>query len=384
MKTRPRAQTIIAGPTGPASTRLFEELSKSGIEVIGTTTRPSAVMDMVAHSQPALLLVAMHWEMPERRDDVGWQVLCRVHAQLPQASIVLFSEVGEDDDTIITSYRFGAAAVLPDIGTNTDIPLALKASLRGKDFLNEAFAARLAMRAILSRPPVKGQASSAHAHASAGDASPEMSGPCDPQIQMMVEKERQRIRLDMHDAMGASLLIIRRYGEDLLAHVRGDGLAEDTANRLLSMVLQAYDESRSIVDGLRPRVLSDEGLVAAVGDVVGHFNTTSPQCRYELVVPQEPVALSHRVEEVAYRLVQEALANAAKYSGASHVSVRIEGEEDEHALRIVIADNGGGIAGKQSQGGGLGLIGMRDRVEALGGTITIATSSGGTSLTACF
>lgn len=241
--------------------------------------------------------------------------------------------------------------------------------------MNEAFAVRLAMRAIRSRPPVKDQASSTD------DAWPEMSG---PEIQRMVEKERQRIRLDMHDAMGTSLLIIRRYGEDLLAHVRGDGLAEDTANRLISMVNQAYDESRSIVDGLRPRVLIDEGLLAAVSDVVGHFNATSPQCRYELVVAQESVALSDRVEEVAYRLVQEALANAAKYSGASHVSVRIEGKEDAHALRIVIADNGGGIAGKQSQGGRLGLIGMRDRVEALGGTMTIATSSEGTSLTACF
>jgi signal transduction histidine kinase len=91
----------------------------------------------------------------------------------------------------------------------------------------------------------------------------------------------------------------------------------------------------------------------------------------------EPARLPERVEAAAYYVVSEALTNAAKHAQASHVSVAAKA--DGAGLDLAIADDGVGGADPAY---GSGLMGLRDRVEALGGTLAIESGPGGTSLRA--
>ena len=99
-----------------------------------------------------------------------------------------------------------------------------------------------------------------------------------------------------------------------------------------------------------------------------------------------PVELDQRVEErlpdqleiSAYYIVAEALTNAAKHSGASAITVTVEQDQADGALRLEVADNG---AGGAEFSGGTGLVGLKDRVEALGGHIDLHSPPGrGTTL----
>jgi two-component system NarL family sensor kinase len=90
------------------------------------------------------------------------------------------------------------------------------------------------------------------------------------------------------------------------------------------------------------------------------------------------------VETAAFRITQEALANVAKHTHATNVRVAIDA--DHIALRVRVVDNGPGLPrprnGDSSNGNGVGLVSMRHRAEALKGTLTLHSDSGGTTVTA--
>ncbi len=131
---------------------------------------------------------------------------------------------------------------------------------------------------------------------------------------------------------------------------------------------------RRIVDDLRPAELDDLGLVHALQQQVDRFRDANRDValRFDGQIDR----LSAAVDLAILRIASEALNNAARHSGASHVRMILV--RDSRELVMTIEDNGTGIDAAAHSG--LGLVSMRERAEELGGTLRIDTSSNGTSV----
>jgi signal transduction histidine kinase len=200
------------------------------------------------------------------------------------------------------------------------------------------------------------------------------------QIITAQEEERKRIARELHDETGqalASLMVgLRNVEEAPTPHEARQRLAE-----LRALTADTLENVRRLALELRPSALDDLGLAAAlrryIQDYAARFKT-----RVDLQVDgldQRRLAL--QVETAVYRIIQEALTNIARYAHASHVSVLVEARQAQQQLSIIIEDNGCGFDVESALHSGLaenrmGLYGMRERAELLGGTLTVESQSG--------
>jgi signal transduction histidine kinase len=184
---------------------------------------------------------------------------------------------------------------------------------------------------------------------------------------------RQRIERDLHDGAQQRLVSLALRLRDAQAEVP-PGLGELSA-KLGNAVTSANDalgEVQEIARGIHPAVLASGGLRPALRALARR--STVP-VRVDVLAEQR---MPEHVEVSAYYVVTEALTNAAKHARASAVSIRVEVAGE--VLRVVVTDDG---AGGAVVGGGTGLVGLKDRVEALGGRLRLdSPGGGGTSLTA--
>lgn len=188
------------------------------------------------------------------------------------------------------------------------------------------------------------------------------------------EDERIHISRELHDDLG-QLLATLRVELTLLRQLPHD--LPEAQERLASMdalLLQAIGSLRRIAGNLRPRELDEGGLYFALDTLRREFEKRHKiGCRFD--APAEALALDERYSTAIYRLVQESLTNIARHAGASaaHIQLRRSGTE----LRIEISDNGRGIAaGATARADALGLLGMRERVAALRGSISVEGANG--------
>lgn len=194
------------------------------------------------------------------------------------------------------------------------------------------------------------------------------------------EAERARVARDLHDQVGqglTSVLLKLQFLEDSLhagavedAIARSEGLRE-----LLADVLQ---DIRSIAFELRPTLLDDLGLAAALGRLARDVDA-----RHDLTVDLVVQGLDGRrlppeIETTAYRVTQEALTNVVRHSGAKECSVLVEAVAGQ--LAVAIVDNGRGFDPSGVSAESLGLRGMSERAELVGGMLTFSSSSEGTSV----
>ena len=187
------------------------------------------------------------------------------------------------------------------------------------------------------------------------------------------DEERRRLERDIHD--GAQQRLVALTLALRLARTKLGSSADSTVTASLEQASAeakaALTELRELARGIHPQVLTQAGLAAAV-------ETLADRSPIPVTVAMGSSRHPPAVEAAAYFVVSEALANAAKYSKATHVSVISEDHDDR--LWIEIADDGVGGA---AQSGGSGLRGLSDRVAALGGTIEVVSPrGGGTRLTA--
>jgi signal transduction histidine kinase len=189
------------------------------------------------------------------------------------------------------------------------------------------------------------------------------------------EEERRRLARELHDELGQSLTAVNAYlwliekeMPEPQAALRGRA---GEARRLVSKTLA---EMRELSHLLRPSTLDDLGLVPSLDSHLKAF-ADQHQIATSFDADGLPERLPVEVETALYRIVQEALTNVAKHSGARRVRVTLAREGD--ALHLEIADDGHGLHIKL--GGvrpGIGLVGIRERVHALGGTLTVSSESG--------
>jgi signal transduction histidine kinase len=156
-------------------------------------------------------------------------------------------------------------------------------------------------------------------------------------------------------------------------------LAGQLNRRTREEVQSAVGEVRRILDDLRPAPLADGGLAGALRRQAASSGATYP---VHVAVSQNLPHLPAEVETAAYRITQEALANAVKHAAASQVSIAVDADAD--ALRVLVVDDGRGLprTRRGEAHGGLGLTSMRHRAEVLGGTLTLSSDAGGTTVTA--
>lgn len=192
------------------------------------------------------------------------------------------------------------------------------------------------------------------------------------------DAERRRLERDIHDGAQQHLVALAvnlRLAETVAAR------SPERASRVLA---EQADAARAAIDtlsrlsrGIYPRQLADEGLVPALRSAVA----TSPM---PVTVEADGVGrLPTPVEAALYFCCVEAVQNAAKHSGARSVTVRLG--EDRGRWRLTVTDDGAGFVRAQVRavGAGAGLVNMRDRLNAVGGTVTIGSMPGrGTTVTA--
>ncbi len=201
------------------------------------------------------------------------------------------------------------------------------------------------------------------------------------------DEERKAIAHELHDELGPHLFHLRANAAllaDRLQHGAGAGAAE-AAVAIRDQVEALQRQNRRILANLRPAALEELGLAAALRALTEHWRRAEPEVALDLSAAAEIAELGPRASLTVYRFVQEALTNAFRHSGARHIEAKLSyepptlnlapGDPALAGLRIRIADDGRGIA--VETGAGMGLSGMRERVEALGGEFACRASPGG-------
>lgn len=188
------------------------------------------------------------------------------------------------------------------------------------------------------------------------------------------EEERKRIARELHDSTSQALTSLM-VGLRALADSTANAANRDHADELRAVAAHTLEEVHALALQLRPSVLDDLGLAAALERYVGDC-----QRRYGLDIDFAAQGLEarlpHDVETALYRIVQEGLTNIARHAHATTASVIVERRNG--TVRTIIEDDGRGFdpqtAGVAEQR--LGLYGIRERAELLGGTLTIESASG--------
>ena len=182
----------------------------------------------------------------------------------------------------------------------------------------------------------------------------------------------RRLERDIHDGPQQRLV---RLGMDLSVaerHLEDDpAAAREMLAAARAQAAETLAELRALSRGIAPPILADRGLEAALAAVAAR-STVPTTVDVDLPTDERPVAA---VESAAYFLVSEALANTAKHSGATRAAVRVWANGTQvRVLRVEVTDDGRGGA---DVGKGHGLAGLADRVEGLGGLLTVVSPAGG-------
>ncbi len=191
-------------------------------------------------------------------------------------------------------------------------------------------------------------------------------------LQDVREDERGHLARELHDELGALLtaakLDVARIRSRLGNHLPE---ANERLEHLTSTLNSGIALKRRIVEDLRPSSLSHLGLVASLDILAREFADRSGM---KIATHLDPVDLAGSVQLTVYRLVQESLTNIGKYAKASQADIRMINEPKW--VVIEVEDNGAGFDTKKIGAGSHGLAGMRHRVEAAGGKLTIQSTTG--------
>lgn len=196
--------------------------------------------------------------------------------------------------------------------------------------------------------------------------------------ELAVLEERNRLARELHDSVKqhvfANALLVRaarklmsRDPDKAQAHLAD---AEQLAD-------QAQQELIALIRALRPAAIADKGLAAALRDYAGDWERRMGVAVEVRVQGARSTPLD--LEETLFRVAQEALSNVGRHSNAQHVELYLAWNEEQ--VRLTIHDDGRGFDTEHSVGKGVGLASMRERIEALHGTLVVSSSANGAGTT---
>lgn len=192
------------------------------------------------------------------------------------------------------------------------------------------------------------------------------------------EEERKRIARELHDSVGQGLssLIV---GMALLTGASTDPASVAKGQELRAVAEETLDHVRQLSRDLRPSALDDLGLAAALERYAEDFGVLTPGVSVDLHADALD-RLPMPVETTLYRIVQEGMTNAARHSSATEISVLLT--QRDGLVRAIIEDNGVGFDphAARRRGNSVGIHGMQERAEIVGGRLTIESGRGGTTV----
>ena len=200
-------------------------------------------------------------------------------------------------------------------------------------------------------------------------------------VNAAIEEERRSIAVEIHDELNATVIGARLESQNILALAAKLPYSDEVekikkgAQSIVSLTLNLYQRGRAIVTRLRPEVLDTLGLVGAVEEMVRNYDDLNPACRFTFQTFGDLANIDGALSIAAYRIVQEALSNVVKHSGATQAAVVVSVPAGADSLRLSIRDNGKGFD-QAAASRGIGAIGMTERVFAFSGHIEFRTAPG--------
>jgi two-component system, NarL family, sensor histidine kinase UhpB len=206
------------------------------------------------------------------------------------------------------------------------------------------------------------------------------------------DAERKEIARELHDEFGPYLFALRAHGSSLMRIADARELNRDALRKhggvLLEQINALQQFNRRVLERLRPVGLAELGLAEAIGALLRLWSTSHPEVVIETAISEKLGETGETAELTIYRIIQEALTNVFRHAGATRVEIVVEpapsgraGTAAESQASIVsVRDNGAGLPADHKQG--FGLIGMRERVLALGGTMTVVSTNQGVTVEA--
>ena len=192
------------------------------------------------------------------------------------------------------------------------------------------------------------------------------------------EEERRFLARELHDELGQSLNAIKVDAVNIRAAAGEQPDVGRSAQAIIDVSSKVYDVVRSLLRQLRPVALDELGLASAVQYSVDEWQRRHKGVDCVLSIDGEFEGLNEDVNITAYRFVQECLTNVAKHASAQRIEVSLRRrivDTGPDRLEIFVEDNGKGVDPAVPRTG-LGLIGLRERVEALGGRFEISGALG--------
>jgi signal transduction histidine kinase len=185
-----------------------------------------------------------------------------------------------------------------------------------------------------------------------------------------IAEERLRIARDLHDVLAHTIAVISVQAGVALDALDDPPAARVALGRVRAAARQAIPQLRAAVEPLRSSTVDAGGGLAEIPSLLDHARAAGLAVHYSAPA----LTLAPEIELTVYRVVQEALTNVVRHASAHRVTVTIEA--DAHVLTVDVVDDGRG-APAGSAGRGLGLVGMAERVHALGGRLETGPAAGG-------
>ncbi len=193
------------------------------------------------------------------------------------------------------------------------------------------------------------------------------------------EDERQRLSQELHDELGQSLTAIKvmavTAGRSQAGAMGTRGDIKQTTDSIVTICDHLMTVVRSMMHQLHPLVLTELGLKATMEDLLNHWSIRNPKLKLTIACPDEVDNLEQRITIQVFRVVQECLTNIVRHAQANQAAISLEIDHQaktERVLRLQVTDDGQGCAVDKIKTG-FGLLGMRERINSLGGELIIQT-----------
>jgi two-component system, NarL family, sensor histidine kinase UhpB len=199
------------------------------------------------------------------------------------------------------------------------------------------------------------------------------------------DRERKEIARELHDELGPHLFALRAHASALMRLPDARDASPEQVRKhggaMLEQVNALQQFTRRILEQLRPVGLAELGLYEALSVLFRLWKESHPEVAIETSISPSLGQTGETADLTIYRVVQEALTNAFRHAGATAVKVTVEPAEQEDGIRgnrgcarVRVRDNGRGLSPDHQFG--FGLTGMRERILALGGSLTVSSSDG--------
>lgn len=200
-------------------------------------------------------------------------------------------------------------------------------------------------------------------------------------IQTSLEEERRAIARELHDELGQCITAVRTIGTVIAQQTeQTQPEVHRSARTIVDVAGRIYDSVHGIIRQLRPTALDHLGLGETLQEAVDQWRRVHPELAFELTMAGDVQGLGETVNITVYRIVQECINNVVKHARASRVDidVRRAGTAEGAILHVRVRDDGRGLVEPEAvRATRFGVLGMRERAEAIGGTFELLTPATG-------